>query len=195
MAMAGLSRAGRRYIAAAALACAVIAIPVAALAASAAPGAAPAHGAVTVPYCHPAGQGGAFVWLGEPSNGFAGGVVYQLEVSNTGRSACTLHGVPRLGAVLPSGRLIDGRTTAGSGNGPLVRLRPGATAHIILVVHDAGALCEHAVSANVIVYLPGQRRAQPAWLTVRACRGRPGGGVLSAGPVRAGTGIPLFTTR
>jgi hypothetical protein len=30
---------------------------------------------------------------------------------------------------------------------------------------------------------------------VRACRGRPGGGVLSAGPVRAGTGIPFFTTR
>jgi hypothetical protein len=147
-----------------------------------------------VPACRTAGLGGAFVWAAQLGDGFAGGVVYQLEVSNTGRHACTLRGVPRLGAVRPSGRLVDGKTTKGSGKGPLVTLRPGATAHSVLTVHDAGALC-HPVSAQVFVYLPGQSRGQDSSLTIQACRGKPGGGVLHADPIRAGAGIPFYAIR
>jgi hypothetical protein len=183
----------RRRMAGAAIGCAVILAPAAALAASTGTGLASKHGALEVPRCQ-AGQSGGFVWVGLPGDGFAGGVVYPLEVSNTGRHTCTLRGVPRLGAVA-NGHLIDGKTTKGSRNGPLVTLRPGATAHIILTVHDAGALCGHPVSADVFVYLPGQNRGQDSSLTVQVCRGRPGGGVLNAIPIRAGTGIPVFTIR
>jgi hypothetical protein len=192
--MTQLFHARRRHITAAVIACAAIVIPAAALAATAAPAAASHRGAVTVPVCRKAGQDGAFVWVGLPGDGFAGGVGYQLEVSNTGRHTCTLRGVPRLGAVLPGGRLIDGKTTKGSGKGPLVTLRHGATAHSVLIVHDAGALCAHPVSAQVFVYLPGQSHGQDSSLTIRVCRGRPGGGVLGATPIRAGTGIPFYTT-
>jgi hypothetical protein len=184
-----------RHLAAAAIACAAVLIPAAALAATATPAAASRHDAVAVLACHKAGQGGAFVWVGQPGDGFTGGAVYQLEVSNTGRHTCTLRGVPRLGAVLPSGHLIDGKTTKGSGKGPLVTLRPGATGHSVLTVHDAGALCAHPVSAQVFAYLPGQSRGQDSSLTIMACRGKPGGGVLSANPIRAGTGIPFYTIR
>jgi hypothetical protein len=186
-------RHARRHLTGAAIACAAILLPAAAFAATAAPEVAH-HRAVAVPACRQAGQGGAEVWLGLPGDGFAGGVGYELQVSNTGRQTCTLRGVPRLGAVEPNGHLIDGRTTAGSPNGPLVMLRPGATAHIILFVHDASALCAHPVPADVIVFLPMQTRAQSAFLRVQVCRGEPGGGVLGANPIRAGTGIPFYTS-
>jgi hypothetical protein len=56
-----------------------------------------------------------------------------------------------------------------------------------------GALCgPHAVTAEVVIYLPGHRQSQDAWMSVKACRGKPGGGVLRVNAIKAGTGIPLF---
>ena len=66
------------------------------------------HTAVTAPACgnaHPALPGGAFVWASLPGDGFAGGTGYVMEVTNTGRRACSLRGVPGA-AVQDSGRLI-----------------------------------------------------------------------------------------
>lgn len=82
----------------------------------------------------------------------------------------------------------------GSAKGPLVKLRPGATAHVSLTGHDASAVCGHpTVTASVVLYLPGDRNGQPAWMSVQACPGKPGGGVLSVDAIRAGTGIPLYS--
>ena len=71
-------------------------------------------------------------------------------------------------------------------------MKPGATAHFSLIIHEAGTVCAHPVSGNVAIYLPGQRQAQNGWQSARACPGLPGGGVLSPGTIRPGTGIPLY---
>jgi hypothetical protein len=188
------SRPRARLTVLAGIACAAVLIPAAALA-SAAHGVTSHGQAAALPKCGvamPALRGGAFVWSGNPGNGFAGGVAYELEVTNTGRHACTVKGVPGLAAI-HDGQLVGSKIPA-SPTGPRVVLRPFQTAHINLTIHDAGAICSDAVSAQVVVYLPGRSRASDTFLTAQACPGEPGGGVLSAGPITAGVGIPLYTT-
>jgi hypothetical protein len=185
--------AARKAIAAAAIAGAAILLPATALAS---PGhGATSHGQAALPKCGvamPAVRGGAFVWSGNPGSGFAGGELYELEVTNTGRHACTVKGVPGLAAI-HDGRLVGGRIPA-SPKGPLVVLRPFQTAHINLTIYDAGNFCHaHPVPAQVVVYLPGQSRASDTFLTAQACPGTPGGGILSAEAITAGAGIPLYT--
>jgi Protein of unknown function (DUF4232) len=189
-----LSRASARVATGIAVASTAILLPVAALAL---PGG-PAHHlpATVAPRCGvamPELPGGAFVWLGQPGDGFAGGVGYQLEITNTGRGTCTLRGVPRIAAIR-DGRQV-GKPVPGSNSGPLVTLRPGQTAHTTLIVHNASSLCRRPVSASVVIYLPGRTTAQPAWLTAAVCPNKgPGGGVLRVGTISAGVGIPLYTT-
>lgn len=189
------SRPSGRLAVLAGIACAVILLPAAALASPSR--GATAHGPAALPKCGvamPAGRGGAFVWSGNPGNGFAGGEVFELEVTNTGRHPCTVQGVPGLAAI-HRGQLVGSEIPA-SPTGPLVVLAPFQTAHITLTIHDAGAICDrHAVSAEVIVYLPGQSRASDTFLAAPwgACPGAPGGGVLGAEAITAGVGIPLYT--
>lgn len=174
------------------IACAAILIPAAALAS-------PGLGAVThpraaIPKCRlarPAVRGGAFVWSSNPGNGFAGGVAYELEVTNTGRHSCSVKGIPGL-AAFHNGHIVGSKIPSSS-KGRLIVLGPFGTAHINLIIHDAGAICAHPVSAQVDVYLPGQSRASNTFLTGQACPGKAGGGVLSAGSITAGVGIPLYT--
>ena len=183
------SRAGRRLAAGLALACCALFLPAAALAASPASGS-PAHpAAAAVPPCVKAGQGGAFAWLGQPGDGFAGGVGYPLEISNTGRRACTLRGSPQVVAVTGGGRQV-GMSGGGGTAGPLVTLQPGATAHAILLVHIP--TCAHPVTARVVVYLPGQTAAQPAYLSGQFCRHE---AQLGIDAIHPGTGIPFYTIR
>jgi Domain of unknown function (DUF4232) len=73
-----------------------------------------------------------------------------------------------------------------------VTLASGATAHAILRVVDAGAVCSPSVkAAGLKVFPPGATRSQPIPFSFSACAHR---GVLVVGPVRAGVGIPGFTT-
>jgi len=184
---------GKPLTAAVAIAGAAILLSPVALA-STSHGAAPRHPAATAPACgnaHPALPGGAFVWASSPGDGFAGGNAYVMEITNVGRHACTLRGVPGA-AVQSNGHLIGGKLPA-SGKGPLVTLKPGATAHFSLRIFEALAVCAHPVTGNLVIYLPGQRQAQNGWQTVRACRGLRGGGVLSPDTIRPGTGIPLYS--
>jgi Protein of unknown function (DUF4232) len=189
--MNALSSASRRVAAGIAVAAAAVLLPAMALAG--APGTA-AGAASTAPRCgtaHPGLPGGAFVWSGNPGDGFAGGIGYEVEISNVGRHACTLRGVPGLAAVLGNGHQVGGKVPA-SGKGPLVTLKPRATAHFGLRIHDGGAICTHPLTVNVVVYLPGQKQGQPAYLTGEGCPGHPGGGILSATAIHAGTGIPAY---
>jgi hypothetical protein len=170
-----------------------ILLPAMALA-SASQSAAPQHPAATAPACanaHPALPGGAFVWATAPGDGFAGGVGYIMEITNEGRHACSLRGVPGAAVRDINGHLIGSKLPP-SGKGPLITLSPGATAHFSLTIHVAGAVCAHPVSGEVVIYLPGQRTPQNGWQSTLACPGLRGGGVLNPGTIRPRTGIPLY---
>ena len=180
--------AGRLLAAGGAMACAAILLPASALATSAASGS-PAH-PDGVPRCvnaHPTFRGGAFVWLGLPGNGFTGGVVYALEMTNTGRHACTLRGSPRVAAVTGQGSQV-GKSAGGGKRGPLVTLPPGATAHAVLTVRAPN--CPHPIRANVVAYLPGQTVSQGAQISGGFCRHV---AQLGIDAIHHGTGIPLYT--
>jgi hypothetical protein len=140
---------------------------------------------------HPALPGGAFVWAPDIADGFAGGAGLEAEITNVGLRPCTVHGVPGVAAVDSNGQLV-GTRVPGSPNGPLITLPPRATAHVILTVHEASTFCADPVNANVVLYLSGHKTGQDTFLTVPACPGKPGGGVLGASVIRAGTGIPLY---
>lgn len=183
----------RRIAAAVTVACAAMALLVTAAVAAAhatgpatrAPSAAPRCG-----IAHPALPGGAFVWSSNIGDGFAGGVGYEVEITNVGRHPCTLRGVPGVAAV-HDGHVV-GTRVPGSSHGPLITLQPRATAHVGLTTHNARALCAHPVSAKVFLYLSGRKTGQDTFLTVLACPGKPGGGVLGVSVIKTGTGIPLY---
>jgi hypothetical protein len=188
-----LSRASRRLTIAVAVVSAAILLPAAALAASGGQNAPTPHRVPHAPRCaaaRPALPGGAFVWSANPGDGFAGGSAYELEVTNTGHRFCTVRGIP--GGAIQSGGHLVGSRMAGSALGPLITLAPGATAHFRLTVYDAGAICTHPVTGQVVIYLPGQSKGQMAWMSAAACRGKKGGGVLRLGVIKPGTGIPLY---
>jgi hypothetical protein len=90
-----------------------------------------------------------------------------------------------------NGHLV-GTRVPGSPTGPLITLPPRATAHVILTVHEALNFCADPVTAKVVLYLSGHKTGQDTFVTVPACPGKPGGGVLGVSVIRAGTGIPLY---
>jgi len=174
--------------------CAALLIPAAALGADSHPGGSAPRSAAAAPTCafpHPALPGGAFVWSGNPGDGFAGGQGFEVEITNVGKKTCTLKGVPGLAAIRQSNGHLVGTKIPASSKGPLVTLKPGATAHIGLTIHIP-AMCTKPVNAEAIVYLPGQKHGQDTYLGAQACPGFPGGGVLTSTHIEPGTGIPLY---
>jgi hypothetical protein len=134
------------------------------------------------------------VWLGLGlGGGTAGSIYYPLEFSNVGHSACTLRGFPGVSAIGSGGGQIGPAASHNGQHHGTVTLAPGATAHAILRVLDWGALCStEVVAAGLNVYPPGERRTEPVVpFPFGACAHR---GVLIVGPVRAGVGIPGYTT-
>jgi Domain of unknown function (DUF4232) len=133
------------------------------------------------------------VWLGlGEGGGTAGSTFYPLEFSNVGHHACTLNGFPGVSAVRSGGGQIGPAASRNGQHHGTVTLAPGATAHAILRVVDWGALCSHEVTAVALkVFAPGTTIAQEVPFSFGACAHR---GVLEVGPVRAGVGIPGFTT-
>src|SRR5580692_4812287 len=133
----GMKLISRLLTPALAITAAAVLVPSLALASASHSAAARPAGAAA-PACvnaHPALPGGAFVWAALPGDGFAGGVGYIMEITNRGRRACSLRGVPGA-AVQGSGHLIGSKIPA-SGKGPLITLKPGATAYFSLIIHDA----------------------------------------------------------
>jgi len=132
------------------------------------------------------------VWLGLGlGGGTAGSNNYPLEFSNVGHHACTLNGYPGVSAYRGATQ-VGPPATRNGGSHRMVTLTPGATAHAILRVTDWGAVCSTDVVADGLkVFPPGQTRSEPVPFSFGACAHR---GVLSVGPVRAGVGIPGYTT-
>ncbi len=133
------------------------------------------------------------VWFGLGlGGGTAGSTYYPLEFSNIGRSACTLNGYPGVSGFGNNGRAVGPPASRNGQPHGTVTLAARATAHAILRVVDWGALCSKEVpAAGLRVFPPGAKTSQPVPFAFGACARR---GVLIVGPVRAGVGIPGFTT-
>ena len=163
------------------IACAAIAVPVSAFAASAVPAAPTAvhRCTATIP------------WIGIGADGgFAGGQGYVLEFSNTGKAACTIKGSPRVIA-LWRGQQV-GRAARTAPGGRTVTLGPGATAHAVLLVYDASATCPgHVVPSSSLLVTPpggaGNGAGNIEFGVGGMCRGK---STMFVGAIEAGTGIP-----
>jgi hypothetical protein len=133
------------------------------------------------------------IWFGLGlGGGTAGSTFYPLEFSNVGHQACTLNGYPGVSAYRANGAQVGPAASRNNQSHGTVTLAPGATAHAILRVVDAGAVCSAPLTAaGIKVFPPGATRSQPIPFSFPACANR---GVLIVGPVRAGVGIPGFTT-
>jgi len=141
------------------------------------------------PKCTPSGTQ---TWLGLGLGGAtAGSTYYPLEFSNVGHHACTLTGYPGVSAYRGAVQVGPAASRSGQSHGT-VTLAPGATAHAILRIVDWSALCSTEVVADGLkVYPPAETRSEPIPFSFGACAHR---GVLSIGAVRAGVGIPGYTT-
>ena len=133
------------------------------------------------------------VWLGDgEGGGTAGATYYPLELSNISHATCTLDGYPGVSAWGLGGAQKGPAATRNSGSHSVVTLAGGATAHVILRITDWGALCTSGTSAlGLKVYPPGQTQARTIDFPLTVCASR---SVLSVEPVRAGVGIPGYTS-
>jgi Domain of unknown function (DUF4232) len=133
------------------------------------------------------------IWLGLGlGGGTAGSTYYPLEFSNVGHHACALNGFPGVSAVGNGGHQIGPGAGRNGQHHATVTLAPGDTAHAILRVVDAGAVCSAPVrAASLKVFPPGATRSESIPFSFAACAHRR---VLIVGPVRAGVGIPGYTT-
>ena len=145
--------------------------------------------AAATPACTPTNTQ---VWLGLGlGGGTAGSTYYPLEFSNVGHHACTLNGYPGVSASKGGSQVGPAATRDQHPHGT-VTLAPGATAHVILRIVDWGALCSQEVVADGLkVFPPGQTRSEFVPFSFGACAHH---GVLIVEPVRAGVGIPGYTT-
>ncbi len=140
-----------------------------------------------------------YVWAPYVASGTAGTFYYVLEFSNVGHSTCTLRGFARVWGVTSAGALV-GKPASHAGTATTVTLAPDQTAHAILGVVDTGALCgTHGVrAAGLRVVPPGQilptspgERDEVESFPLEVCSNESS---MHVEPIRAGTGIPLYTT-
>ncbi len=183
------TRLSRRIVAGVSLAAAAILLPTAALASSAASSAASGSAA------GPAGTCAATatrLWYAVPSEGAAGSSYWQIELSNVGHTTCTFFGYPGVSALDIHGHQV-GLAATHSGGRVSATLPPGGTAHFVLRVVDAGAVCAHPVRAVLLrVFGPGQLHSNIVGFPSEQCRGK---SLMSVDSVHPGTGIPGFTIR
>ena len=171
-----------RLAAAVALAAPAILLSAAAAAAPARPGVTPA----------PACGASLETWFAPEGDGFAGGAGYVVEFSNTGSAACTVAGYPTV-KLTENGKPVGLKaTTFGPAPAP-VTLQRGQTAHVALIIDDAGAFCQPAPANGLSVQPPGTTPARDFALTAfGAC---PGKSTMSVDAIHPGTGIPYYTFR
>ncbi len=175
------SRPGRRLAVAAAIACAAIGLPAAALAAASSP----SHPAVA--RCTSAHT---YVWLALAPNGAAGTIYYPVEFTNTGAAKCVLFGYPGVSVVGKTAVHLGpaaGRFKATPHN---VTLKPGQTAHAALGIVDPGFIagCHKATGAGLKVYPPNQTASELVFnFSVQVCKNKV---FMHVYPVTPGIGVP-----
>ena len=168
---------------------AAVALAAPAIVLSAAASAAPAHpGAISAPACGASLE----TWFAPEGDGFAGGASYVVEFSNIGGVTCTVTGFPTV-KLTENGTQVGLKATPSGAAPATVTLHQGQTAHIALIIHDAGAFCTPVPANGLSVQAPGSTQAQDFALTAfGACRGK---STTSVDAVNPGTGIPHYTIR
>jgi hypothetical protein len=125
-------------------------------------------------------------------HGFAGGAGYVVEFSNIGSATCTVTGYPTV-KLTENGPQVGLKATTVGPAPATVTLHQGQTAHIALIIQDAGALCAPLSTNGLSVQAPGSTQAQDFALTAfGACRGK---STISVDAINPGTGIPHYTIR
>lgn len=187
------TRAARRGVAATAMIAAAILVPTAALATSGRP-AAPASTAA--PKCATAALS---AWMPGQGSGYAGGAVYELEISNTSARACTLYGFPGVSALGSNGRQLGSPASWDHAHpSRLLTLTPGATAHAVLRIVDVSVLgnpkqpCHPTKAAALRIIPPNDRTSIEIPFSFNACA-TPGPIYLSVRTTQSGAGIPNFS--
>lgn len=134
------------------------------------------------------------IWLGDGEGGGAAGHSYfPIEFSNVGHSPCTLYGYPGVSAYGSNAQQVGAAATRNVSAHVVVTLAPNGTAHALLGIADAGAVCSTPVeAAGLKVYAPGQHMSQGFEFGLQLCPGARS--VLEIGPLRSGVGIPGYTT-
>jgi hypothetical protein len=133
------------------------------------------------------------VWFGDgEGGGTAGRTYYPIEFSNVGHASCTLYGYPGVSPQDTNGRQV-GRPAGHSREAhSTVTIPAGGTAHAILAIDDWGAICSKAINAaGLKIYPPGQTQPQAVVFPLTVCANK---SVLVTGPVRAGVGVPGYTS-
>jgi Protein of unknown function (DUF4232) len=139
------------------------------------------------------------VWAAVEGVGSAGRISYELEFSNVGHKTCTLRGYPNVWAVSKSGAQIGVPAAHSRGVQSLVKLRPGATAYVVLGVETTGAVCgtQGVAATGLRVVPPGQTLPKPPGeadevehFPLQVCSSQSSMTVL---PVHSGTGIPNYS--
>ena len=163
-----------------ALAALAIVLPAAAAAAPARPGAPPACSASLE------------TWFAPQGNGFAGGASFVVEFSNIGTATCIVQGYPTV-------KQLENGTQAGlkaSHFGPAsatVTLKQGQTAHVVVIIHDASAICKPVPTNQLQVQPPGNTPGSVFPLVAfGACRHK---STTNVDAINPGVGIPGFTIR
>jgi Protein of unknown function (DUF4232) len=167
----------RRIAAGISVVAAAVLLPAVALASSASP-AAPAIARCTAHNTQ--------VWIGEPGDGTAGPIFFQLEFSNIGHAACSLTGYPGVSA-LRNGHIV-GKPASHSGAISTITVPAGGTAHVVLGVTPGGFFCNHPVNADILkVFPPNQFGSQELPFATSQC---PGKSAMKVDAMHANTGIP-----
>ncbi len=169
---------------------AAIAVAASAVLLPAAAWAAPARTAPARTAAAPACTTSLETWFAPQGNGFAGGVVYAVEFSNIGTATCTVIGHPTV-KLTENGTQVGLKATT-SGTAALVTLKPGQTAHVVLTITDAGAICRPLPTNGLSVQPPGTTQARSFPLGSSACRHR---STMSVDAINPGVGIPFYTIR
>lgn len=187
-------KAGRRTVAAAAIASAAILLPGLALASSAgtaAPKTAVAPKAAAVQSCS---RSQLTSWLGFPGDATAGSTYYQLEISNISGHSCTLFGYPGVSAIRGGHQVGSAAARTPSHPATLLTLAPGSTVHVILQIADVSTIsaCKPTQASALRVFAPGDFSSMQVPYTFAACAKR-GPRFLHVSAAIGGTGIPGYS--
>ena len=131
-------------------------------------------------------------WFAPQGNGYAGGAGYVVEFSNIGRTACRVRGYPTV-MLTKNGRRV-GQKSRHLATVPVrtVTLYPGQTAHVVLLITDAGVLCRPTPTNGLSVKPPGIPAARLFSFAGSAC---PAKSTLRVDAINPGVGIPFYTIR
>lgn len=186
------TRAARRVVAATAMIAAAILVPTAALATS---GRSAALASAAAPKCATAAL---TAWMpAGPGSGYAGGAVYELEISNTSARACTLYGFPGVSALGSNGHQLGSSASWDHAHpSRLLTLSPGATAHAVLRIVDVGVfpkqVCNPTKAAALRIIPPNDRTSIEIPFSFNACA-TSGPIYLSVRTTQSSAGIPNFS--